>query len=101
MLLIQIMIAYYRKYIPNDYFNCIGDAGTLPSTYHIELKENAQPVVAPPRKLQLAMKKRVKKELDRIEKLGVIKKVDKPTDWVNAMVVIEKTNGKLKICLDL
>ena len=46
------------------------------------------------------MKERVKKELDRMEKLGVIEKVDKPTDWVNAMVVIEKINGKLKICLD-
>ena len=30
----------------------------------------------------------------------MIKNVDKPTDWVNAMVVIEKTNGKLRICLD-
>ena len=30
----------------------------------------------------------------------MIKKVDKPTDWVNTMVVIEKANGKLMICLD-
>ena len=29
------------EYIRDDYFNCIGDDGTLPSTYHIELKENA------------------------------------------------------------
>ena len=68
--------------ITDDYFDCIGDVGTLPSTYHIELKENAQPVVVPPRKLPFAMKQRVKKELYRMEKIGVIEKVDKPTDWV-------------------
>ena len=44
------------EYILDDYFDCIGDVGTLPSTYHIELKENAQPVVVPPRKLPFAMK---------------------------------------------
>ena len=88
------------EYIPDDYFDCIGDVGTLPSTYHIESKENAQPVVVPPRKLPFAMKERVKKELDRMEKLGVTEEADKPTDWVNAMVVVEKTNGKLRICLD-
>ena len=62
------------EYIPNDYFDCIGDVGTSPSTYHTELKENAQPVVVPPRKLPFAVKERVKKELDRMEKLGVIEK---------------------------
>ena len=46
------------------------------------------------------MKERVKKELDRMEKLGVTEEADKPTDWVNAMVVVEKTNGKLRICFD-
>ena len=35
-----------------------------------------------------------------MEKLAVIEKVDKPTYWVNAMIVVEKTNGKLRICLD-
>ena len=33
-----------------------------------------------------------------MEKLGVIAKVDKPTNWVNSMVVAK--NPKLHICLD-
>ena len=88
------------EYIPDDYFDCIGEVGTLPSTYHTELKENAQPVVVPLRKSPFAMKARVGKELDRMEKLGVIEKVSKPTDCLEAMVVVEKTNGKLRIYLD-
>ena len=32
--------------------------------------------------------------------LGVIEKVDQPTDWVNSIMLIEKHNGDLRICLD-
>ena len=32
--------------------------------------------------------------------LGIIEPVDEPTDWVNGLVIVEKPNGKLRICLD-
>lgn len=35
-----------------------------------------------------------------MELKGVIKKVDEPTEWVNSIVCAEKSNGKLRICLD-
>ena len=35
-----------------------------------------------------------------MENTGVIDKVTTPTDWVNSLVVVEKENGKLRICLD-
>ena len=35
-----------------------------------------------------------------MEKLGVIKKTDEPTEWVNSMVTVIKPNGKLCICTD-
>ena len=31
---------------------------------------------------------------------GIIKPVNEPTAWVNSMVVNEKRNGKLRICID-
>ena len=34
------------------------------------------------------------------ESLGVIVKVDEPTDWVNFITIVEKKNGLLRICLD-
>ena len=33
-------------------------------------------------------------------KLGIIVPVNEPTEWVNQLVVAEKPNGKLRICLD-
>ena len=47
------------------------------------------------------MKSKVKEELARMEKLGVIRKVDKPTNWCAGMVTVPKSNGKLRICVDL
>lgn len=35
-----------------------------------------------------------------MEKIGVIKKVSEPTDWVNSMVCTMKKDGSLCICLD-
>ena len=35
-----------------------------------------------------------------MEESGIIQKVDQPTEWVNSMVVVEKKNGSVRICLD-
>ena len=32
--------------------------------------------------------------------MNVIEKVNEPTDWVNSLVIAEKPNGKLRLCLD-
>ena len=57
-------------------------------------------VINPPRTVPAALCDRVKEELDDIEKRGVVCKVEEPTDWVNAMAIVEKPNSSLRICLD-
>ena len=74
------------------FFSGLGDLG---GEITIHLKENATPVVHPPRRVPHAIKQRLKEELDKMENTGVIDKVTTRTDWV-----IEKENGKLGICLD-
>jgi len=34
-------------------------------------------------------------------KSGVPVKVDEPTDWVHNLVIVEKKNGSLHLCLEL
>ena len=67
--------------------------------YDIKLKDNAVPVVNAARKIALTLVGDVKNELERMVKLGVLAKVETPTDWVNSMVVVQRP-GKLRICLD-
>ena len=86
--------------IPDKYFDCLGEIVTLKNTYYIELKEDVKPVVVLPRKVPFALREPLKRELDCMEKLGVITKVEKSTDRVNGLVTVTKPNGKLHICLD-
>ena len=44
---------------------------------------------------------KVKAELQRIEEMGVISKVEEPTEWCVGMVVVPKLNVKIWICVDL
>ena len=36
-----------------------------------------------------------------MRKLGVIKKVDKPTEWCHPIVIVSKPNGDIRLCIDL
>lgn len=66
----------------------------------ITLKDNARPVVHAARKIPFAIKDDLKSELNNLEKLNIIKKVTEPTDWVNSLVIVRKSNGKLRFCID-
>ena len=84
----------------DDFDDLFGDLGCLPGTYHINIDPNVKPVVQPPRRVPFALCQKLRAELDRMVSLGVIEKVDQPTDWVNSIVLTEKHNGDLRICLD-
>ena len=47
-----------------------------------------------------ALKERFKKEIDRLQSLGVIGPVDQPTPWVSSVVVATKKSRALRICID-
>ena len=66
----------------------------------IRLSKNALPSVHAVRKIPFTLKTAVEKELQRMEDLGAITKVDGPTDWVSSMVLTKKDDGSIRICLD-
>ncbi|CAC5411697.1 unnamed protein product [Mytilus coruscus] len=68
--------------------------------HHIELDKSINPVIHPPRRVPIALQERLKSERERMEKLGIVEKVEHPTEWVSSIVIVEKTDGKLRICLD-
>ena len=57
--------------------------------------------ITTPRRVALPLMPKVKEELQRMEKLGVISKVDIPTDWCAGMVLVPKPGGRIRICVDL
>ena len=53
-----------------------------------------------PRRVAVAKREDLKIELDRQVRLGFIAKQDQTTDWVNSLVITEKKNGQIRLCID-
>ena len=75
--------------------------GKLEGEYTIQLEEGVKPIaLTTPRRVAIPLMKAVEKELQRMEKMGVIAPVTQPTDWCAGMVVVPKKN-EVRICVDL
>ena len=85
----------------NEYEDVFTGVGELEHPYHMELKQDVQPVVQTTRKLPYTRVESLKKALDKLEKDGIVADVEQPTPWVNNLVITEKWNGSLRLCLDL
>ncbi len=82
-----------------DLFDC-STIGKLPVVYHMRLDPSLHPTICAPRRPPLAMKDKIIKELDRMTKLGVIKPVQEPTEWVSSMVAACKKDGAVRLFID-
>ncbi|XP_052777918.1 uncharacterized protein K02A2.6-like [Mya arenaria] len=93
-------VSYTKDQVISKYHDVFTGLGTLPGECDIHIKSDAIPVVHPPRRVSIAIKERLKTELDRMVQDKVIVKVTAPSVWVNSMVTVEKPNGSLRVCLD-
>lgn len=74
--------------------------GKMEGKLHLEVDESVLPVVMPPRRVPVALKEKLKEEINRLIDAGVLEKVDEPTKWVSGVVVTAKPNGKVRVCID-
>ena len=76
--------------------------GSFGDEYTITLKEGATPyAIFTPRHVPMPLRTKVKDELDRMESLNVISKIEEPSPWCAGMVVVPKKTGAIRICIDL
>ncbi|KAK3748958.1 hypothetical protein QZH41_006844 [Actinostola sp. cb2023] len=74
--------------------------GSFPGKVHLEFDENVTPTITPTRRISTALKEKFKQELDRMEELGVVAKVEKPTPW-RVDQVLDRLDGVLDITDDI
>ena len=85
--------------ILDEYPDVFKGLGCLPEKHNIKIDLTVTPVIHPPRRVPIALKDKVKQELDRMEREGVVVRQTDPTPWVNSMVTVVKPN-KVRICID-
>ncbi|KAL9961633.1 hypothetical protein ACROYT_G030616 [Oculina patagonica] len=77
-----------------------GNLGTIKGvTAHLKLKENAVPQFFKPRPVPFVLKEKIADELRRLEKIGVLEKVEF-SDWATPIVPVLKPDGSVRICGD-
>ena len=92
--------ALARTQIITQYTDVFTGEGRLEDSLHLEIDPSVAPVQLPTRKVPLALKEKLRDELDRLDRLNVIAQVDVPTDWISAIVVSTKRNGNVRLCVD-
>jgi hypothetical protein len=88
--------------VQEQYSELFSGLGKTNWEYTIKLKPGYVPfALSTPRRVPLPLMEKVKKEFQRMENMGVISRVDKPTNWCSGMVVVPKSDGSVRICVDL
>jgi len=89
-----------KEEILDEFPDVFTGLGCMEGSYHIELDDTVEPVIHPPRRVPYSLLEKLKEKLQELEEKDVIQKVDRPTPWVNSLVIVEKRDGSLRLCLD-
>ena len=79
---------------------CTGIGKFKDFVYHINVDKNVKLMVHAPQKIALSLQGKLEKELQDMVRQGIIAPVEGHTDCVSSLVITEKPNGNLRICLD-
>ena len=90
--LIQRINAIESVSILDEFPEVFQGLGCLLGEYHISVDPSVPPVVHPPGRVPHSKRVPRKKELDRMENVGIVEKVplNDPADWVSSLVCVDK-----------
>lgn len=89
-----------KDLIVNTNHELFQGVGEFKNPLKLRIQPGVEPVVRPPRRVPNALLKRLADKLDSLVEHKVIAKVDHPKNYVSNLVIIEKKDGSLRICLD-
>lgn len=87
-------------YITSNYGDLFEGFGRLEGEVHLQVDQNVPPVRMPLRKIPVPIKEKVAAELNRLKENGIIAPVTGPTDWLSALLIVQKANGDIRVCVD-
>ena len=67
----------------------------------LHIESTIVPVQQPIRRVPYYTREKISTELSRLLQLDITEKVDGPTTWLSSIVVVPKSSGKTRLCLDM
>ena len=74
--------------------------GELQKTHKLVVDPNVPPRIDPPRRTPIALKDKIKSELDKMVDQRIIRTIEEPTYWVSSLTYVTKRDGSIRVCLD-
>ena len=88
------------KFKRDEFHDVFKGLGCIEGEYNIKLKANSHPTTQPQRNVPLRLIDKLKETLNDLEGKDIIAKVEEPVTWVSNLVIVEKANKILRLCLD-
>ncbi|PIK37302.1 hypothetical protein BSL78_25862 [Apostichopus japonicus] len=82
------------------YPNQFDKIGEFQNEHKLVLDPNVPSHIDPPRKTPIALRGKIKQELDSMESQSIIRRIEEPTEWVSSLTYVTKRDGSLRVCLD-
>ena len=71
----------------------------------LDIDPTVKPVAQPYRRIPFNLREKVKDKTTELLDLGIIEPVDEPVEgpapWVNPVVIVPKSNGEIRLCIDM
>lgn len=84
----------------SKYADIFDGLGTIKTNQTLAVLPMAKPIARPPRRIPAKILDRVKAKIDELKAAGIVERVDEPSEWVHNLVVVEKPDGSVRLCLD-
>jgi len=97
---IQILNDKEKENFVNNNIDIFTGMGSFPDEVSIKLNNDTKSKICPARRVPHAIKNKLKETLTELVSLGIIEEVNEPCEWVSNMVILEKKDKSLRICLD-
>ncbi|XP_022785142.1 uncharacterized protein LOC111325577 [Stylophora pistillata] len=88
--------------LKEEFKSLLGGIGkVLNKQVKLHIDPDVTPRQQPHRRIPFHVRDDVEKELERLEKLDIIEKVEGPTPWISPIVVVPNKSGEVRICVDM
>ena len=100
---IKIMINnVHEQSILDEFVECCTGVGKLKGyAAKLHIDETVKPVAQKQRPIPFGLRGKVEAKLDELVSADIIEPVEGPTPWVSPVVIVPKSGGDIRLCVDM